>query len=152
MAICKRNLGPLTGGTLLGAGVGMLDTVPVLHSMRQGISSPDIGFVLLLPFGFAFLGGVLGIAAELVMRRHPFATKGWFRHFLCPILFCTVPYLLIALSFKCFGDSRLLGGFGFWICVIIIPLLGLSIVWRQSTDTRFDEKFSAAPKRPIKNG
>ena len=152
MTICKLNLGPLTVGTLLGAGIGMLDTVPLLDSIRQGTRSPDIGSVLLVPFGFAFLGGMLGIASELVIRRHPIATKGWFRHFLRPILLCTVPYLLIALSFKCFGDSRLMGGFGFWICVIIIPLLGMSIAWRRSTDMKFDEKFSGAPKRPITNG
>ena len=45
--------------------------------------------------------------------------------------FCTGPYLVIAWLWSSYRDDRLFHGFGFWWCVVLIPVLGFAVdLWR----------------------
>ena len=44
---------------------------------------------------------------------------------------CAVPYLVLAWLWSAYRDDRLFHGWGFWLCVVAIPLLGLVVdLWR----------------------
>jgi hypothetical protein len=34
---------------------------------------------------------------------------------------------VLALSLRQFGYDKLMGGLGFWICVVFVPLLGIAV-------------------------
>ena len=45
--------------------------------------------------------------------------------------FVTVPYLVLAWLWSYYRDDRLFHGFWFWLCVVVIPALGLLVdSWR----------------------
>ncbi len=54
------------------------------------------------------------------------------RRSLTRILFCTLPFLIVAWLYTYYmGNTSLFQGFPFWLCVVIIPVFGLVIdLWR----------------------
>jgi hypothetical protein len=40
-----------------------------------------------------------------------------------------------------FGYDRLMRGFGFWSCILILPGMGLVLAWHRATRQFFDRDF-----------
>jgi peptidoglycan/LPS O-acetylase OafA/YrhL len=89
-----------------------------------------------IAFGGATAGFALGFFADLILRHPVLANKPWIKHLVRPLAFMTIPYLLVALSLKYFGDDNLMSGFGFWLCVIILPAIGIVVAGRASHDRK----------------
>ena len=148
VAAMKRRFGPLTIGTLLGAGIGLAIGLYGLHAIRKGNVERSRDSVLLIAFGAAVLGGGLGVFAEHLIRFPAFAKRVWIRHVVRPVAFATLPYLLVAASMAYFGDHRLMRGFSFWLCVVVFPGIGLALAWRRSTRADVDREFTAESELP----
>ena len=145
MAKLESRFGPLTIGTVLGACIGATVALFGLDAIHDGIVQRSFDSVLFFAFGAAVLGTTYGIIAESLIRHPALAAKRWLRHVIRPITFCTVPYLLIAMSLSYYGYDRLMGGLGLWLCVVVLPGLGLAIAWRRKVDSAFDRRFHQAP-------
>jgi hypothetical protein len=144
----KRQFGPLTIGTSLGAGIGLAIGLYGLYAIRQGSVQRSHDSVALIAFGAAVLGGGLGVFAEHLIRRPAFAKRIWIRHVIRPVAFCTLPYLVVAASMAYFGDDRLMRGVGFLLCVVVLPSAGLVLAWRRSTRPEFNREFTAQDELP----
>lgn len=148
MATIRHQLGPLTIGTLFGAGIGLAIGLCGLYAIRKGNLQRSHDSVVLIAFGAAVLGGGLGIFAEHLIRHPAFAKRIWIRYFIRPVAFSTLPYLLFAASMAYFGYDRFMRGFGFWFCVVVVPSAGLVLAWRRSTRPDFDREFTAQDELP----
>jgi hypothetical protein len=87
-----------------------------------------------IALGGATAGFALGFLADSILRHPALANKPWIRHLVRPLAFMTMPYLLVALSLQYYGDDKLMSGFGFWLCVIVLPAIGIVVSWRTSHD------------------
>ena len=144
----KQRFGPLTIGTLLGAGIGLAIAAYGLYAIRKGTVQRSHDSIVIIAFGAAVLGGGFGILAEHLIRFPAFANRIWIRHVIRPIAFCSLPYLLLAASMAYFGDGSFMQGFGFWLCVVVLPIAGLVLAWRRSTRPDFDREFTAQNESP----
>lgn len=135
--------GPLTFGVVLGAGIGFTVAVFGLYALKAGAVEKDYDSVLFVSVGAATIGLLLGFIAEILLSRPAVAAERWVRHVLRPITFCSLPYLLLAMSLHYFGYDRLMGGFGFWFCVVFVPVLGIAVTWRRKVCPKFDQRFQS---------
>jgi hypothetical protein len=87
-----------------------------------------------IALGGATAGFALGFLAESLLRHPALANKPCIRHVFRPLAFMTMPYLLVALSLQYYGYDKLMSGFGFWLCVMVLPALGIVDAWRSSQD------------------
>ena len=135
--------GPLTFGVALGAFIGFAVAMFGLCALQAGTIEEDDNSVLLVAFGAATIGLLLGLIAEFLLSHPTVAAKPWVRHALRPITFCSLPYILLAMSLGYFGYDKLMGGFGFWFCVLCVPVLGITVAWRRRVDPAFDQRFQS---------
>jgi hypothetical protein len=117
--------GPFLIGTLLGAIVAVAIAAFGLQAINAGRSGRSHTSVLIVAFGITVAGAALGVVAEQLVRHPALAKRVWLRHAVRPILYCSVPYMIVAASVGYFGDPRLVGGFWFFYCVVGVPFLGL---------------------------
>jgi hypothetical protein len=85
-----------------------------------------------IALGGATVGFALGFLAESLLRHPALANRPWIKHLVRPLAFMTMPYLLVAISLQYFGNEKLMSGFGFWLCVILLPALAIIVAWRKS--------------------
>lgn len=123
-----NQFGPLTFGTLLGGSIGLVVAACGSFAIYNGEVQRGYESILLVAVGAAILGGGLGIFAEYLIRHPAAAARPWIRHVLRPIAFCTVPYVILAISLSYYGYDKLMGGFGWFLAV---PGLGLAVALRR---------------------
>ncbi|MCM2375036.1 DUF1129 domain-containing protein [Aporhodopirellula aestuarii] len=126
----NRQFGPLTYGTILGSCVGIILFLFGFFAIQSGDVQRSYDSLLVIALGGATAGFALGFFADLILRHPVLATKPWIKHLVRPLAFMTMPYLLAALSLKYYGDDTLMSGFGFWLCVIIFPVIGIVVAGR----------------------
>lgn len=130
--------GPLTFGVALGAFIGFAVALFGLCALQAGTVEKNYDSVLFVSIGAATVGLLLGFITEILLSNPAVAAERWVRHVLRPITFCSLPYLLLAMSLRYFGYDKLMGGFGFWFCVVFVPVLGIAIAWRRKVSPKFD--------------
>jgi hypothetical protein len=141
-------IGPLTFGAAIGSAFGLVLALIGLASLQLGTIAEDDNSVLYVFFNAAIVGLVLGLFAEFLMSHSAVAARPFVRHILRPLTFCSLPYIVIAASLKYFGYEKLMGGFGFWFCVVIVPILGIVVACLRKFYPGFDQRYSsAAPKK-----
>ena len=123
----NRQFGPLTIGVALGASIGLAVAAFGLYVLEAGGSDNDYDSILVVALCAATIGFLLGFAAELLPSHPKLAGRPWVRYVIRPISFCSLPYAVLALSLRQFGYDKLMGGLGFWICVVFVPLLGIAV-------------------------
>lgn len=128
MNAMHRQFGPLTAGAAIGASLGLAIGLFAAFAIHNGYTQRS---VLAVAIGNSMAGCFLGLGAESLLRHPTIAGNRWIRHLFRPIAFCTIPYLLVAKSLEHYGYRELLSGFGFWFCVVVIPLAGLWVAWRS---------------------
>ncbi|MFM7739694.1 MAG: hypothetical protein ACKO9H_09840 [Planctomycetota bacterium] len=47
------------------------------------------------------------------------------------------------MSLRYFGYEKLMRGFGFWFCVVFVPVLGIVVAWRRKVSPKFDQRFQS---------
>lgn len=133
--------GPLAFGVALGAGVGFTVAVFGLYAIQAGAIEQNYDSVLFVSFGAATIGLLLGFIAEILLSNPAVAAERWVRQVLRPTTFCSLPYLLLAMSLRYFGYDKLMGGSGFWFCVVFVPALGIAVAWSRKVSPKFDQRF-----------
>ncbi len=123
--------GPLTIGVSLGASIGLAVAAFGLCVLQAGGNDNDYNSILVVAFCAATIGFLLGFAAEFLLAHPKLAAKPWMKYIIRPISFCSLPYAVLALSLRQFGYDKLMGGFGFWICVVFLPLLGIAVTFQR---------------------
>ena len=137
----QQRFGPLTYGTLLGTCVGLGVAAYGWYAIREGRVQRDYISLAVVAFGAATIGALDGIVADYLMRHPVVRQRRWIRHILGPVMFCTLPYLILAGSLGYFGYMRLWHGNGFWICVVAIPLMGTAVAVRRRFDPAYDQRY-----------
>ena len=140
-------LGPLTFGVTLGSLIGFALALAGLSSLQAGTITEDPNSVLVVAFGAATIGLLLGLIAEFLWSHPAVAAKSFIRHILRPITFCALPYLVLAVSLHHFGNEKLMTGFGFWFCVVAVPVIGIVVACLRKTDPKFDQRFRATTSK-----
>lgn len=140
-----NQFGPLTFGTLLGGSIGLVVAACGVFAIYNGEVQRSYESILLVAFGAAILGGGLGIFAEYLILHPAVAARPWMRHVLRPIMFCTVPYVILAMSLSYYGYHKLMGGFVWFFVVLVFPSIGIAIVLRRRSDPAFDQRFADSP-------
>jgi len=97
--------------------------------------------VLIIAFVVALVGCLVGLLDDRLIQKPGLGEKLWMRHIVRPVAYCTVPYLCVAASLTYFGHDKLMGGFGFYLLVVAMPLIGAGIAWRRHVDPAFNERF-----------
>ena len=131
----RPQFGPLTYGTALGACIGLAIFLFGLYAIRDGDAQRTHESLLVIAIGGAFAGCLLGFFAESLIRHPSLVSRPWVRYVVRPISFCTIPYLLVASALQYYGYHRLMGGFGFWFCVAILPAMGLVYAFRRDSNS-----------------
>jgi hypothetical protein len=123
--------GPLTFGVLLGASIGLAVAAFGLCTLHAGGNDNDYDSILVVAICAATIGFLLGFAAELLPAHPKLAARPWIRYVIRPISFCSLPYAVLALSLRQFGYDKLMGGLGFWVCIVLVPLLGIAVTFHR---------------------
>ncbi len=141
-------IGPLTFGATLGSAIGFVLALIGLVSLKAGTIAENDNSVLYVSFNAATFGLVLGLFAEFLLNHSAVAARPFVRHILRPVTFCSLPYIVIAVSLDYFGYDKLMSGFGFWFCVVVVPVLGIAVACLRQICPGFDQRFtSTAPKK-----
>lgn len=142
-------IGPLTFGAAIGSAIGFVLALIGLASLRVGTIAEEDNSALYVCFGGATIGLVLGLFAEFLLSHTAVAARSFVRHILRPVTFCSLPYIVIAVSLNYFGYEKLMGGFGFWFCVVVVPVLGIGVVCLRKPYPEFDQRFSSTSPKNI---
>lgn len=127
----NRPFGPLTIGVALGSSMGLAVAAFGLYVLDTGGSDNDYDSILAVALCAATIGFLLGFAAELLPSHPKLAGRPWIWYVIRPVSFCSLPYAVLALSLRQFGYDKLMGGLGFWVCIVLVPLLGITVTFQR---------------------